>query len=255
MKKNRIKTALAVSSCLASIPALSAAEGQVFAKTQGHATTKVKSQKDDLNIEERRVSGVVILDLAGKFKAAESNVLLRRTISNLLMKRERNIILNLAGIASIDEIGIKGLASNFQLVGRAKGQLKLLNPTTSIKNLLATTKISAPFGIYDDESSAINSFNLATATQRKVNPACGTRRELEQRVRKIIVDELGVSEKEVTPTARLIDDLGADSLDAVELVMRFEEEFNIEIPDQDAEKLQQVKGIYDYIWRRICPLQ
>jgi acyl carrier protein len=64
-----------------------------------------------------------------------------------------------------------------------------------------------------------------------------------------------VSEKEVTPTARLIDDLGADSLDAVELVMRFEEEFNIEIPDQDAEKLQQVKGIYDYIWRRICPLQ
>jgi len=260
MKKNRIKTALAVSGCLASISALSADEGRGFAnqpsehgKTQGRPTATVQSQKDELKIDERRVRGVVILDLAGRFKAAESNVLLRRAISNLLIKRERNIILNLAGVTSIDEIGIKGLASNFQLVSRAKGQLKLLNPTTSIKNLLATTKVSAPFGIYDDESSAINSFNLATATQRKVNTPCATRKELEQRVRKIIVDELGVSEQEVTPAARIIEDLGADSLDVVELVMRFEEEFGIEIPDQDAEKLKQVSGIYNYLWRRVCP--
>jgi acyl carrier protein len=62
-----------------------------------------------------------------------------------------------------------------------------------------------------------------------------------------------VSESEVSPAARVIDDLGADSLDAVELVMRFEEEFDIEIPDQDAEKLKQVSGIYDYLWRRVCP--
>jgi len=258
MKKNRIKTALAVSGCLASISALSADDGRGFAnasapgKTQGRPTAKVQSQKDELQIAERRVRGVVILDLVGKFKAAESNVLLRRTVSNLLIKRERNIVLNLAGVTAIDEIGIKGLASNFQLVSRAKGQLKLLHPTTSIKNLLATTKLSTPFGIYDDESSAIDSFNLATTTQRTPK-TCGTRKELEQRVRKIIVDELGVSESEVTPAARIIDDLGADSLDAVELVMRFEEEFDIEIPDQDAEKLKQVSGIYDYLWRRVCP--
>ena len=62
--------------------------------------------------------------------------------------------------------------------------------------------------------------------------------EIENKVKQIIVDELGVDENEVTPNARFIDDLGADSLDTVELVMRFEEEFGIEIPDEDAEKIQ-----------------
>ena len=62
--------------------------------------------------------------------------------------------------------------------------------------------------------------------------------EIENKVKQIIVDELGVDENEVTPNARFIDDLGADSLDTVELVMRFEEEFGIEIPDEDAEKIR-----------------
>ena len=70
---------------------------------------------------------------------------------------------------------------------------------------------------------------------------------VEERVKTIIVDELGVDEGEVTPNARFIDDLGADSLDTVELVMRFEEEFNIEIPDEDAEKIQSVRDAIDYI--------
>ena len=56
---------------------------------------------------------------------------------------------------------------------------------------------------------------------------------------------------QVTPTARLIDDLGADSLDIVELVMRLEEEYGIDIPDQDAEKLQRICHIYDYIEKRM----
>lgn len=67
------------------------------------------------------------------------------------------------------------------------------------------------------------------------------------KIRQIIVDELGVDENEVTPNARFIDDLGADSLDTVELVMRFEEEFQLEIPDEDAEKIQSVRDAYDYI--------
>jgi len=71
--------------------------------------------------------------------------------------------------------------------------------------------------------------------------------EIEQKVKQIIVDELGVDENEVTPNARFIDDLGADSLDTVELVMRFEEEFGIEIPDEDAEKIQSVRDAYNYI--------
>ena len=70
---------------------------------------------------------------------------------------------------------------------------------------------------------------------------------VEDKVKAIIVEELGVDEAEVTANARFIDDLGADSLDTVELVMRFEEEFGIEIPDEDAEKIATVKDAVDYI--------
>jgi len=70
---------------------------------------------------------------------------------------------------------------------------------------------------------------------------------VEERVKGIIVDELGVDEAEVTANARFIDDLGADSLDTVELVMRFEEEFNIEIPDEAAEKIASVRDAVEYI--------
>ncbi|HLY62980.1 MAG TPA: acyl carrier protein [Terriglobia bacterium] len=70
---------------------------------------------------------------------------------------------------------------------------------------------------------------------------------LDEKVKQIIVEQLGVEEAEVTPTAHFIDDLGADSLDIVELVMAMEEAFEIEIPDEDAEKLQTVKDAIDYI--------
>lgn len=68
-----------------------------------------------------------------------------------------------------------------------------------------------------------------------------------ERVKKIVVDHLGVDESKVTDTASFIDDLGADSLDTVELVMAFEEEFGIEIPDDAAEKIQTVRDAIDYI--------
>jgi acyl carrier protein len=67
------------------------------------------------------------------------------------------------------------------------------------------------------------------------------------KIKQIIADELGVEESEVTPNARFIDDLGADSLDTVELVMRFEEEFGIEIPDEEAEKILSVNDAISYI--------
>jgi acyl carrier protein len=69
----------------------------------------------------------------------------------------------------------------------------------------------------------------------------------ENKVKKIIVDQLGVAEDEVTPQASFVDDLGADSLDTVEMVMAFEEEFTIEIPDEDAEKIRTVQDAIDYI--------
>jgi acyl carrier protein len=70
---------------------------------------------------------------------------------------------------------------------------------------------------------------------------------IEERVKQIIVEQLGVDEGEVTPTASFVDDLGADSLDVVELVMAFEEAFGLEIPDEDAEKIATVKDAISYI--------
>jgi acyl carrier protein len=71
--------------------------------------------------------------------------------------------------------------------------------------------------------------------------------DIADRVKKIVVEHLGVEEEKVTENASFIDDLGADSLDTVELVMAFEEEFGIEIPDEDAEKIGRVKEAIDYI--------
>ena len=74
--------------------------------------------------------------------------------------------------------------------------------------------------------------------------------EIHEKIKQIIVDELGVDEAEVTENARFIEDLGADSLDMVELVMRFEEEFSIEIPDEESEKIQSVRDAYAYVEQR-----
>jgi acyl carrier protein len=70
---------------------------------------------------------------------------------------------------------------------------------------------------------------------------------IEQKVKSIIVEQLGVNPEQVTPTASFIEDLGADSLDIVELVMAFEEEFSVDVPDEDAEKLQTVGDVIKYI--------
>ncbi len=70
---------------------------------------------------------------------------------------------------------------------------------------------------------------------------------VQDRVKQIIVEQLGVEEAEVTPSASFVDDLGADSLDTVELVMAFEEAFDLEIPDEDAEKIRTVQDAITYI--------
>ena len=71
--------------------------------------------------------------------------------------------------------------------------------------------------------------------------------DIEAKVKDIIINELGVEAEKVTASASFVEDLGADSLDTVELVMAFEEEFGIEIPDEDAEKITRVKEAVDYI--------
>ena len=74
---------------------------------------------------------------------------------------------------------------------------------------------------------------------------------LDQKVKEIIVEQLGVDENEVTEDAHFIEDLGADSLDTVELVMAFEEEFSIEIPDEDAEKITTVGTAINYLKEKV----
>ena len=74
---------------------------------------------------------------------------------------------------------------------------------------------------------------------------------LEDKIKEIIVDQLGVSADEVVPEASFIDDLGADSLDIVELVMALEEEWGLEIPDDDAEKIQTIQDAITYVEERV----
>jgi acyl carrier protein len=75
--------------------------------------------------------------------------------------------------------------------------------------------------------------------------------DLDGRVADIIVEQLGVSRDEIVPEASFIDDLGADSLDIVELVMAMEEKFDIEIPDEDAEKIQTIGDAVEYLRERL----
>lgn len=76
--------------------------------------------------------------------------------------------------------------------------------------------------------------------------------EMEAKVKQIIVDQLGVDANEVTEKASFVEDLGADSLDTVELVMAFEEEFDVEIPDEEAEKLQTVGQALEYLKAKLA---
>jgi acyl carrier protein len=73
-----------------------------------------------------------------------------------------------------------------------------------------------------------------------------------EKIKQIVSEQLGVDEAEVTPTASFVDDLGADSLDTVELVMAFEEAFDIEIPDEDAEKIRTVQDAIAYVEKKVA---
>ncbi len=74
---------------------------------------------------------------------------------------------------------------------------------------------------------------------------------IEEKVKEIIAEQLGIEVEQIKPESKFVDDLGADSLDVVELIMAFEEAFDIEIPDEDAEKIQTVKDVIDYIQSKL----
>ena len=89
----------------------------------------------------------------------------------------------------------------------------------------------------------VSHYNARAYSREVLNPMS----TIEERVKKIVIEQLGVKEDEVTANASFVDDLGADSLDTVELVMALEEEFECEIPDEEAEKITSVQQAIDYI--------
>jgi len=101
---------------------------------------------------------VTILDLSGAVRMGEGSVDLRDAIRGLVEQGKKKILLNLGGVKNVDSSGIGELIANFTTVRREGGQLKLLNLTEKIQNLLVITKLLTVFDAYDSEADALNSF-------------------------------------------------------------------------------------------------
>ncbi len=112
----------------------------------------------ELNIRERQAGDVTILDLDGKITIGEGSVSLRGAIRRLVEEGKKKILLNLAGVGYVDSSGIGELVSSFTTISSKEGQLKLLNLTQKIQDLLTITKLLTVFDVYDDEAKALNSF-------------------------------------------------------------------------------------------------
>ena len=111
-----------------------------------------------LEIRERAVSDVTILEMTGKITIGEGSVQLRDAVSRLLDASRNRIILNLGGVTYMDSSGIGELVSRFTTTKNSGGKLKLLNLTKKIKDLLMITKLLTVFEIYEDEQTALESF-------------------------------------------------------------------------------------------------
>jgi anti-sigma B factor antagonist len=112
----------------------------------------------ELNISERQAGDVTVLDLGGKITIGEGSVSLRGAIRRLIEEGKKKILLNLAQVGYVDSSGIGELVSSFTTINREGGQLKLLNLTQKIQDLLTITKLLTVFDVYEDEATALNSF-------------------------------------------------------------------------------------------------
>ncbi|HEV2836270.1 MAG TPA: STAS domain-containing protein [Pyrinomonadaceae bacterium] len=113
----------------------------------------------ELNIEERQAGDVTVLDMNGKITIGEGSVALRTAVRRLLEEGKKRILLNLAGVGYIDSSGIGELVSSYTAIGKEEGgQLKLLNLTQKLQDLLTITKLLTVFDVYESEAEALNSF-------------------------------------------------------------------------------------------------
>ena len=106
----------------------------------------------------REVGGVTIVDLSGKITLGEGGVTLREEVRKLVAAGQKKIVLNLAGVNYIDSSGLGELVSAYTAVKNAGGELKLLNLTSKVRDLLVITKLVTVFDVKDDEASAVSSF-------------------------------------------------------------------------------------------------
>ena len=111
-----------------------------------------------LSIASREVDGVTVLDLSGRITLGEGSVQLRDAIRGLISKGDKNILLNLGDVNYIDSSGLGELVSAFTTAKNQQADVKLLNLTKKVHDLLQLTKLYTVFDIYDDEASAIASF-------------------------------------------------------------------------------------------------
>lgn len=107
----------------------------------------------------RQVDGVSIVDCSGRITLGEGSVILRDTVRELLSKGQKKILLNLGEVSYIDSSGIGELVSAFTTVRNQGGELKLLNLTKKVHDLLQITKLYTVFDVRDDEASAVKAFN------------------------------------------------------------------------------------------------
>jgi anti-sigma B factor antagonist len=107
----------------------------------------------------RQVDGVTVVDLSGRITLGEGSVVLRDQVRDLLAKGQKKILLNMAEVTYIDSSGIGELVSAFTTVRNQSGELKLLNLTKKVHDLLQITKLYTVFDVKDDEAAAISSFS------------------------------------------------------------------------------------------------
>jgi len=110
----------------------------------------------------RQVDGVTIVDLSGRITLGEGSVVLRDTVRDLLGKNQKKILLNLGDVSYIDSSGIGELVSAYTTVRNQGGDLRLLNLTKKVHDLLQITKLYTVFDVKDDEVSAVKSFSTAS---------------------------------------------------------------------------------------------
>jgi len=112
----------------------------------------------ELNMKERQAGDVTVLDMDGKVTIGDGSVALRSAIRRLLEEGKKKVLLNLAGVGYIDSSGIGELVSSYTSIKNAGGQLKLLNLTQKIHDLLTITKLLTVFDVYESEADALNSY-------------------------------------------------------------------------------------------------